>query len=79
MFLIVQYYLCYPSFHKNLVPKFPTDGATFFENSHMKLFLFGCRGRCLVWIGLEGSFGFGFFFFLFLFEFFLWIRERLNN
>ena len=70
MFLIVQYYLCYPSFHKNLVPKFPTDGATFFGNSHMKPFLFDCRGHCLVWIGLEGSFGFGFFFFLFLFELF---------
>jgi hypothetical protein len=43
--------LCYPSFHKNLVPKFPTDGATFFGNFHMKLFLFGCRGRCFcIWI-----------------------------
>jgi hypothetical protein len=60
MLLIVQYYLCYPSIHKNLVPKFPTDGGTFFGNSHMKLFSFGCRGRFLVWIGLEGSFVFVF-------------------
>ena len=71
MFLIVQYYLCYSSFHKNFVPKFPTDGATFFGNSHMKLFLFGCIGRYLVWIRLGGSFGFCFFFILFLFEFFM--------
>ena len=38
MFLIVKYYLRYPSFHKNLVTKFPTDGATFFGNSNVKLF-----------------------------------------
>ena len=40
MFLIVQYYWCNPSFHKNLVPKFPTDCATFFGNSHIKIFSF---------------------------------------
>ena len=39
---------CYPSFHKNLVLKFPIDGATFIGNSHIKLFLFGCRDSCLV-------------------------------
>ena len=37
----------------------------------MKLFLFGCRGHCLIWIEIEGSFGFPFEL--------LWIRKRLNT